>query len=258
MSENNNNNRSNNVEWLASDDDKALWATACKSARMASTYGVKASTTLARLAASLVLAGSDLKELRTAVAEDESMTAIGVKAASIAAYYAPLKRLAACLPAEIYHELLISDKSAAPGVVDRWARDASMVSAKVNRAMEGLAIPNRASLAAAMLAAGAPALANKGDANKGDANKGDANKGASKDDNKGASKDDNKGASKDDNKGARVSYGDTLELFVDSAQALLNMVTRGELSDGERRMLMRNVSTVSAAFDAACAIAVGK
>ena len=246
MSENNNN--SSNVEWLASDDDKALWDTARKSARMANTYGVKASTVLARLAASLVLEGSDLKALRAAVAEDENMIAIGVKAASIAAYHAPLKRLATCLWADVYHALLISDKSAAPGVVDRWARDASMDSAKVNRAMDGLAIPNRTELAAAMLAAGAPVLASKSGASKGAEDKGAEDKGA---EDKGA---EDKGASES----ARASYGDTLELFVDSAQALLNMVTRGELSDGERRMLMRNVSTVSAAFDAACAIAVGK
>ena len=46
--------------------------------------------------------------------------------------------------------------------------------------------------------------------------------------------------------------------MVDAAQILLNMTTRGELTEGERRMMMRNVAQIHAAFDAACAIAVGK
>ena len=139
------------------------------------------------------------------------MIAIGVKAASIAAYCAPLRRLAKCLPADVYHALLISDKSAAPCVADRWARDASMESAKVNRAVEGLAILNRADLAAAMLAAGAPVLANKGDANKGDANKGDANK------------------------------GDAMAVAHDALATLTAMVTRGETTPRGRRAMMASL-----------------
>ena len=46
--------------------------------------------------------------------------------------------------------------------------------------------------------------------------------------------------------------------MVDAAQVLLNMVTRGELSEGERRMMMRNVAQIHAAFDAACSVAAGK
>ena len=49
-----------------------------------------------------------------------------------------------------------------------------------------------------------------------------------------------------------------MEALVDAAQVLLNMATRGELSEGERRMMMRNVAKIHAAFDAACSVASDK
>ena len=214
--------------------DAQLWATARKSARLANTYGVKTTAILARLTASRVLAGEDVSVLATMVADDADMRAAGIKASSIRAYGAPLKRLAAVLTPGVYEALLMSDTAVTVTTADKWTRDPGMTSAKIDKALAGHTV-DRADIAARM--ADLIPSPDKGDANKGDANKGDANKGEA-------------------NKG--TSYGDTLELFVDTAQVLLNMITRGELNDGERRMLMRNVATVSAAFDAACAIAVGK
>ena len=256
MSENTTTTTTTNVNVFAEERDAKLWATARKSARLATTYGLKTTTVLARLAASRVLGGEDVSTLATMVADDADMRAAGVKASSIRAYGAPLKRLAAVLPANVYEALLIGDLSVTVTTADKWARDPEMGSAKVRRAIAGLAIPNRVELAAAMLAAGAPVIrvpANAGfpltDAGKSDAGKSDADK----------REDDKSDAGKSTGDPMAVAnYGDALELFVDSAQVLLNMVTRGELNDGERRMLMRNVATVSAAFDAACAIAAGK
>ena len=254
----------NNVNVFAEERDAKLWATARKSARLATTYGLKTTTVLARLAASRVLGGEDVSTLATMVADDADMRAAGVKASSIRAYGAPLKRLAAVLPADVYEALLIGDLSVTVTTADKWARDPEMGSAKVRRAIAGLAIPNRVKLAAAMLAAGAPVVrvpanagfpltdAGKSDAGKSDAGKSDADK---REDDK---SDAGKSADKSADKSAATTYGDALESLVDAAQILLNMTTRGELSDGERRMLMRNISQLHAAFDAACAIAVGK
>ena len=229
--------------------DNGLWATARKSARLANTYGIKTTTVLARLAASRVMSGEDVGILATMVADDADMRAAGIKASSIRAYGAPLKRLAAILSPGVYEALLIGDASVTVTTADKWTRDPGMTSTKVDKALAGHEI-DRAKLASRMAALiPAPGAADKGAADKGAADKGAADKGAA---DKGAA---DKGAA---DKGATPSYGDALELFVDTAQILLNMVTRGELSDGERRMLMRNVATVSAAFDAACSIAASK
>ena len=238
----NTNTNTNNV--FAEERDAQLWATARKSARLANTYGLKTTTVLARLAASRVLGGDDVSALATMVADDVDMRAAGIKASSIRAYGAPLKRLATVLRAGVYEALLIGDAAVTVTTADKWARDPGMTSAKVDRALGGLEV-DRADIAARMaelIPSPDKSEDNKGDANKGEANKGDSNKG-----------DSNKAATD-----KSASYGDALELFVDTAQVLLNMVTRGKLSDGERRMMMRNVAQIHAAFDAACAIAVGK
>ena len=226
MSENNNNN--NNV--FADERDAQLWATARKSARLANTYGVKTTTVLARLAASRVLGGDDVSALATMVADDPDMQAAGIKASSIRAYGAPLKRLTTVLRASVYEALLVSDLAVTVTTADKWARDPGMTSAKVDRALAGLEV-DRSDIAARM-AALIPSP-DKGAEDKGAEDKGAEDKGA-------------------------TTYGDALEAMVDAAQVLLNMTTRGELSDGERRMLMRNIAQIHAAFDAACAIAVGK
>ena len=254
-----NTNNTNIPAFLTDRADRALWTVARTSAKAANRHGIKVTAVLARLAASLVLSGSNLTELMSAVAQDEELSAHGVKADSIRAYRAPLRNLAKCLPADAYATLTMGDAAVNPVTARDWALG------KNGSADELMGAHNidRAKLAAdmaALMATRAPAPADKGDANKDDANKGDANKGdANKDD---ANKDD---ANKDDSRkgdsrkgDARVSYGDALEVLVDAAQVLLNMTTRGELSDSERRMLMRNVSQIHAAFDAACAAAVGK
>ena len=206
---------------FANERDDSLWATAVKSARMANTYGVKVTTVLARLAASRVLAGDDVSALATMVAGDPDLREAGIKASSIRAYGAPLKRLAAVLSPSVYETLLMGDKAVGVSAADKWARDPGMTSAKIDRALGGMEV-DRADIAARMSAL-IPA----------------PDKGA------------DKGA-------AVVSYGDALESFVDAAQVLLNMTTRGGLSEGERRMLMRNVSKIHAAFDAACVVASNK
>ena len=234
-----NSNNSTIPTFLTDKADRALWTAARTSAKAANRHGVKVTAVLARLAASLVLSGSDLTELMSAVAQDAELSAHGVKADSIRAYRAPLRNLAKCLPADAYATLTMGDSAINPVTARDWALG------KNGAADELMSAHNidRAKLAADMAAlmatrASSSKLANKGDANKGAsssklANKGDANK-------------------------SDASYGDALELFVDAAQVLLNMTTRGELTDGERRMMMRNVAQIHAAFDAACAVAVGK
>ena len=253
MSDNNNNN---NV--FADERDSQLWATARRAAKLANTYGIKTTTVLARLAASRVLGGDDVSALATMVADDPDMQAAGIKASSIRAYGAPLKRLATVLPTGVYESLLIGEMAVTVTTADKWTRDPGMTSAKVDRALGGLEV-DRAEIAARMAELIPSPDADKGDADKGDADKGDADKGdADKGDaNKG---DADKGdADKGDaDKGDATTYGDALEAMVDAAQILLNMTTRGELSDGERRMMMRNVAQIHAAFDAACAVVVGK
>ena len=235
--ENNNNNNNNNNNVFADVRDAELWATARKSARLANTYGIKTTTVLARLAASRVLGGDDVSALATMVADDVDMRAAGIKASSIRAYGAPLKRLAAVLTPGVYEALLIGGEAVTVTTADKWARDPGMTSTKVDKALAGHEI-DRADIASRMAVLIPSSDANKSDANKSDANKSDANK---------------SDANKSD-----ANYGDALELFVDSAQVLLNMIARGELSDGERRMTMRNVAKIHAAFDAACAIATSK
>ena len=255
MSENTNTNTNTNTNSVFVDErDSQLWATARKSARLANTYGMKVTAVLARLAASRVLGGDDVSNLATMVADDADMRAAGVKASSIRAYGAPLRRLATVLPTGVYEALLIADGAVTVTTADKWTRDPSMTSAKVDRALAGLEV-DRADIASAMAKLIPSPDADKGDADKGDANKGDANKGdASKGEDK---REDKRDAGKGDaDKG--TSYGDALEVLVDAAQILLNMTTRGELSDGERRMLMRNIAQIHAAFDAACSVVVDK
>ena len=237
-----NTNNTTIPEFLTNRAERALWTTARTSAKAANRHGVKVTAVLARLAASLVLGGSDLAELMSAVAQDEELTAHGVKADSIRAYRAPLRNLAKCLTADAYETLTMGDAAINPVTARDWALGKNSAADE----LMGAHNIDRAKLAAdmsALMSTRTPS--NKSDANKSDANKSDANKSD-------ANKSD---ANKSD---ARSSYGDALELFVDSAQVLLNMTTRGELTDGERRMLMRNVAQIHAAFDAACAIAVSK
>ena len=231
MSDNNNNNGV-----FADERDSQLWATARKSARLANTYGLKTTTVLARLAASRVLGGDDVSALATMVADDPDMQAAGIKASSIRAYGAPLKRLATVLPTSAYEALLIGEMAVTVTTADKWTRDPSMTSAKVDRALAGLEV-DRTDIAARMAE-----LIPSPDADKDAEDKGAEDKGA------------DKGA---EDKGA-TTYGDALEAMVDAAQVLLNMTTRGELTDPERRMMMRNVAQIHAAFDAACAVVVGK
>ena len=228
MSENNNNN---NSTIFANDRDDALWATAVKSAKLANTYGLKTTTVLARLAASRVMSGEDVGILATMVAEDADMRAAGVKASSIRAYGAPLKRLATVLSADVYEALLMGDKAVGVSAADKWVRDAGAVSAKIDKSLAGHEI-NRVEIASRMMELIPSPTKDKGAGDKGAEDKGAGDKG--------------------------VSYGDALEVLVDAAQVLLNMTTRGELTESERRMMMRNVARIHAAFDAACAVAVGK
>ena len=203
--------------------DAQLWATAVKSARLANTYGVKTTTLLARLAASRVLGGDDVSALATMVADDADMRAAGIKASSIRAYGAPLRRLATVLAPSVFDALLIGEMAVGVSAADKWVRDPGMSSPKIDRALVGMEV-DRADIAARM----AELIPTP--------DKGATDKGATE----------------------VISYGDALEALVDAAQVLLNMTTRGGLSDGERRMLMRNVAKIHAAFDAACSVAVGK
>ena len=237
MSENNNNNNNNNV--FAEERDAQLWATARKSARLANTYGIKTTTVLARLAASRVMSGEDVGVLATMVADDADIRAAGIKASSIRAYGAPLKRLAVVLSPGVYEALLIGEMAVTVSTADKWARDPGMTSSKVDRALGGLAV-DRTDIAARM-AELIPSPDKSASEDK------SADKSADKSEDKSA-----------DKSAATTTYGDALESFVDAAQVLLNMTTRGELSDSERRMLMRNVSKIHAAFDAACAIVASK
>ena len=208
--------------------DAQLWATAVKSARLANTYGVKTTTLLARLAASRVLGGDDVSALATMVADDADMRAAGIKASSIRAYGAPLRRLATVLAPSVFDALLIGEMAVGVSAADKWVRDPGMSSPKIDRALVGMEV-DRADIAARM----AELIPTP---DKGATDKGATDKGATE----------------------VISYGDALEALVDAAQVLLNMTTRGGLSDGERRMLMRNVAKIHAAFDAACSVAVGK
>ena len=239
-----NTNNTNIPAFLTNKEDRALWTTARTSAKAANRHGIKVTAVLARLAASLVLSGSDLKELMSAVAADEELSAHGIKADSIRAYRAPLRNLAQCLPADAYATLTMGDGAINPVTARDWALN------KNGAADELMSAHNidRTKLAVGMAALMATRASSSKLANKGDANKGDANKGASS----------SKLANKGDANKSDASYGDALELFVDAAQVLLNMTTKGELNDAERRMMMRNVAQIHAAFDAACSVAVGK
>ena len=230
-------NNSTIPAFLTDKEDRALWTAARTSAKTANRHGIKVTAVLARLAASLVLGGSNLTELMSAVAQDEDLSAHGVKADSIRAYRAPLRNLARCLPADAYATLTMGDAAVNPVTARDWALGKNGAADE----LMGAHNVDRAKLASDMMAL----MATRTPSNKRDADKADK-------------RDADKADKRDASKGERVSYGDALELFVDSAQTLLNMTTRGELSDGERRMLMRNVSQIHAAFDAACAIAVGK
>ena len=234
-----NTNNTNIPAFLTDKADRALWTTARTSAKAANRHGIKVTAVLARLAASLVLSGSDLKELMSAVAQDEELSAHGVKADSIRAYRAPLRNLAKCLPADAYATLTMGDAAVNPVTARDWALG------KNGSADELMGVHNidRAKLAADMAAL----MATRASSTK----RASSKKGASS--TKGASS--KKGASS--TKGA-TTYGDALEAMVDAAQVLLNMTTRGELTEGERRMMMKNVAQIHAAFDAACAVDVGK
>ena len=243
-----NTNNTNIPEFLTDKGDRALWTAARTSAKAANRHGVKVTAVLARLAASLVLSGSNLTELMSAVAQDVELAAHGVKADSLRAYRAPLRNLAKCLPAEVYATLTMSDEALNPVTARDWALG------KNGAADDLMAAHNvdRAKLAVDMASLMATRAPNKREDNKREDNKREDNK---REDNK---REDNK---REDNKredrGA-TTYGEALETMVDAAQVLLNMTTRGELTEGERRMMMRNVAQIHAAFDAACAVVVGK
>ena len=219
-----NTNNTNIPVFLTDKADRALWTAARTSAATANRHGIKVTAVLARLAASLVLSGSDLTELMSAVAQDEELSAHGVKADSLRAYRAPLRNLAKCLSADAYATLTMGDAAVNPVTARDWALG------KNGSADELMGAHNidRAKLAADMMAlmsTRAPSKSPK---------------------------------SSESPKSPKSACGEALEVLVDAAQVLLNMTTRGELSDGERRMLMRNVAQIHAAFDTACAIAVGK
>ena len=235
----------NNKGIFANERDDALWTTAVRSARLANTYGVKVTTVLARLAASRVLSGEDVGILATMVADDADMRAAGIKASSIRAYGAPLKRLATVLSPTVYEALLMSDKAVTVTTADKWTRDPGMTSAKVDKALAGMEV-NRTDIAARMAS-----LIPSPDKREDDKREDDKREDDKREDDK---REDDK---REDDK-REVSFGDALENLVDTAQVLLNMTTRGELNEGERRMMMKNVATIHAAFDTACAIASGK
>ena len=218
MSENNNNNAGAFQGIFANERDDSLWATAVKSARMANTYGIKVTTVLARLAASRVLSGEDVGILATMVADNEAMRAAGIKASSIRAYGAPLKRLAAILPPAVFEALLMGDKAVGVSAADKWVRDASVVSAKIDRALGGLEV-DRADIASRMMAlipapgASAPVAEDKGAS---------------------APVAEDKGAS-------HAGTGDPMAVAYDALTALTTMVKRGETTARGRRAMMASL-----------------
>ena len=107
--------------FLTDKADRALWTAARTSAKTANRHGIKVTAVLARLAASLVLSGSDLSELMSAVAQDDELSAHGIKADSIRAYRAPLRNLARCLPADAYATLTMGDAAINPVTARDWA-----------------------------------------------------------------------------------------------------------------------------------------
>ena len=203
--------------------DAQLWATACKSARLANTYGLKTTTVLARLAASRVLGGEDVGVLATMVANDPDLRAAGVKASSIRAYGAPLKRLANVLPANVYEALLISDTAVTVTTADKWTRDPGMTSAKVDRALIGHEV-NRAEIAARM-----SALIPSSDLDKGAEDKGAEDKGA-----------EDKGEDKREDK-RDAGTGDPMVVAYDALAMLSAMVKRGETTARGRRAMMKSL-----------------
>ena len=202
--------------------DAQLWATARKSARLANTYGLKTTTVLARLAASRVLAGEDVSVLATMVADDADMRAAGVKASSIRAYGAPLKRMAAVLTPGVYDALLMSDTAVTVTTADKWTRDPGMTSAKVDRALAGHEI-DRAALASRMAALIPSPDAGKSDAGKSDADKRDA------------------GKSDADKVAASKGTGDPMAVAYDALTALTTMVKRGETTARGRRAMLSSL-----------------
>ena len=212
------NNNNNNLRAFTEERDAALWATAVKSARMAHTYGVKATTVLARLAASRVLAGDDVSALATMVADDVDMQAAGIKASSIRAYGAPLKRMAAVLTPGVYEALLMGDKSVGVSAADKWCRDAGVTSAKIDRALTGHEI-DRTDIAARMAALiPAPGAGDKGE-DKGDKGEDKGGKGVS-----------------------HAGTGDPMAVAHDALAALAAMVKRGETTSRGRRAMMKSLS----------------
>ncbi len=220
MSDNN-----NNATVFTDERDALLWNTARKSARLANTYGVKTTAVLARLAASRVLGGDDVSALATMVADDVDMRAAGIKASSIRAYGAPLKRLANVLPAGVYEALLIGDAAVTVSTADKWTRDPGMTSTKVDRALAGHAV-NRAEIAAAMAALIPSSAEGKGAEGKGAEDKGAEDKGA-----------EDKGA---EGKGAE-GKGDPLAVAHDALTVLTSMVKRGETTARGRRAMMKSL-----------------
>ncbi len=225
MSENSNNT---NTNAFTDERDALLWATARKSARLANTYGVKTTAVLARLAASRVLGGEDVSTLATMVADDADMQAAGIKASSIRAYGAPLKRLAAVLTPSVFEALLISDAAVTVTTADKWTRDPDMTSAKVDRALGGLEV-DRGDIAARM--ATLIPSSDKGAEDKGAEDKGAEDKGA---EDKGA---EGKGA---EGKGAE-GKGDPLAVAHDALTVLTSMVKRGETTARGRRAMMKSL-----------------
>ncbi len=215
MSDNN-----NNATVFTDERDALLWNTARKSARLANTYGVKTTAVLARLAASRVLGGDDVSALATMVADDVDMRAAGIKASSIRAYGAPLKRLANVLPAGVYEALLIGDAAVTVSTADKWTRDPGMTSTKVDRALAGHAV-NRAEIAAAMAALIPSSAEGKGAEDKGAEGKGAEDKGA-------------------EGKGAE-GKGDPLAVAHDALTVLTSMVKRGETTARGRRAMMKSL-----------------
>ena len=285
MSENSNNNNNNNV--FADERDAQLWATARKSARLANTYGLKTTTVLARLAASRVLGGDDVSALATMVADDPDMQAAGVKASSIRAYGAPLKRLATVLSVGVYEALLIGDAAVTVTTADKWTRDPSMTSAKIDKALAGHEI-NRADIAARMAALIPSPDADKGDADKGDADKSDADKGDADKGDADKSDADKGDADKSDADKSDADKGDAdkgdadkgdadkgdadkgdadksdadksdpydaaIVMLADAGVALVKLAEEGKLKGGRGRMALGNVDYIRDALMAALAI----
>ena len=238
MSENNNNNNCAFTE----ERDSQLWATARKSARLANTYGLKTTTVLARLAASRVLGGDDVSALATMVADDSDMQAVGVKASSIRAYGAPLKRLANVLPVSVYEALLIGEMSVTVTTADKWTRDPGVTSAKVDRALAGLEV-DRSDIAARMAAlipspdkgAEGKGAKGKGAEDKGAKGKGAKGKGAK---DKGAKDKGAKDKGAEDKGASHSGTGDPMAVAYDALAALTAMVKRGETTARGRRAMM--------------------